>query len=662
MNGTLFATLPVATQPLVAGTPADLSPEEKSAGAQQSTVRRAGENSALLEATLQLPADMLVHNNQITFEFVGHYTLQCEDPAHSTLWAHVDNNSSIELQGDLLPLQNDLKLLPLPFYDAAVNLHPIVPMVFLNQPSTRALEAAGIVSSWFGLLPNDGRPVRFPVSIGQIPPGNVVVLSENRSDLPPGLHVQSSGGATVAIRTNPSDPYGKVLILSGDTADDLVTAARALALQRNLWQGDQVSVSLKPLPASKPDDAPRWLPTDTKEPVTLGQIMQAGDLQGDGSVPVGIYFRMPPDIVSDAPPNIPFHLDYRYNPVPLGNDSTLQVYANGAFVSSTPMPHAERASQALTTDISIPKVNLRPFSNSLMVNFAFQLAKKGRCQDTAPLNLQGAVLRSSYFDVRGLPHLANLPDLELFANAGYPFTRMKDLSETVVVLPESPGVDEIELFLTIMGHFGAQTGYPVTRVTVSGPEGLRTDGQHDYILLGTVDDQPALNTVSSRLPVQIQGGGLRVHDTQGFFAPLQNAWWKVRSSDHVGSGQLETSGGLPDALIEGVEWPRHRSLVVVALRDHTVIPAFLTTFLRVAESSDIGQSVSVLHGTQFSSYRIGNDNYHVGSLGAFTVVKLFFAQYPWAVVIVVFLACILLAALLRVWLRRRARRRLQNEE
>lgn len=664
VNNTLFATLPVTTQPTMSSVPSDLTPEEKTAASQKLTFKRVNENGALLEATLEMPAEMLVHDNQITFEFVGHYTLQCEDPSHSTLWAHVDANSSIELQGSLLPLQDDLKLLPLPFYDAAVNLHPVIPIVFLNQPSNKALQAAGIVSSWFGLLPSDFRSVRFPVSFGQIPQGNVVLIAESAADLPPSLNLQSSGGPTVAMRTNPSDPYSKVLIVMGDSGDDLVNAARALALQRNMWQGSQVSVSFKALPKSLPDDAPRWLPTDTKDPVNIGRIMNTGDLQGDGSVPVGVYFRIPPDVINYAPANIPFHLEYRYNPVPLANESTLQFYANAAYVSSTPMPHSEKASAVLKTEIPIPSVNMRPFSNSLMLKFVFQIAKKNKCQDTAPLNLQGAVLKESYLDLRDIPHLAALPDLELFANAGYPFTRMKDLSETVAVLPDNPGADEIELFLTLMGHFGAQTGYPVTNVSVTGSDGLRGDGSRDYLVLGTPEDQPALNALSGRLPVQIQSSGLRVEDTQGFFAGLRNAWWKVRSSDHVQTGQLETSGGLPDALMEGIEWPKRseRSVVVIALRDRTVIPTFLTTFLRVAQTSDIGQSVSVLHGTQFSSYRIGNDNYHVGSLGVWTYLKLFFAKYPWAVVILVIVACILLATLLRVWLRRRARLRLQGED
>jgi cellulose synthase (UDP-forming) len=659
MNGTLFATLPVTTQPR--GAASDLTPEEKRSESSQISVKRLSETSALLEASLMIPADMLVHNNQLTFEFVGHYTLQCEDPSHSTLWSQVDANSSIELAGSLLPLQDDLKLLPLPFYDAAVNLHPVVPIVFLNQPSPKAMQAAGIVASWFGIM-TDYRPVHFPVTFGQIPPGNVIVIGGDARELPESLKVQSSGGATVAVRANPSDPYSKVLVLTGDRDDDLVTAARALALQRNLWEGNQVHVNLAPIKKSEPDDAPRWMPTDRL--TTLGQIMQTGDLQGDGSVPVGAYMRLPPDLYTERLGSLTFHMEYRYNGIPLANESSLQVYMNGAYVSSTPMPHSERASAKLSTEIPVPVVDLRPFSQSMMMKFFFQIAKKNKCQDTAPMNLQGAILKDSYLDIRDIPHWAVLPNLELFSNAGYPFTRLKDLSETGVIMPDAPGTDEIEMFLTMMGHFGAQTGYPVTEVTVSNAEGMKTDEAKDYLVMGTVEDQPALTSLNKSLPVQIQSNGLRVEDTRGFFNPLQHAWWKVRSSDHVQTGQLETAGGLPDALIEGMEWPRgsNRSVVVIALRDHTVVPTFLNTFLRVATTSDIAQSVSVLHGTQFVSYRLGNDVYRVGYLSIWFRMKMLFSEFPALVVVMVLVTCLLLATLIRVALRRKARVRLQGNE
>ena len=281
LNGTLFATLPVTAQPVQAR--GDLTPEQKVAEQQVLNVTR-DENNALLEATLTMPSDMLVHNNEITFEFIGHYTLQCEDPSHSTLWSHVDATSTIELAGSLLPLQNDLKLLPLPFYDAAVNLHPVVPIVFLSQPSPRGMRAAGIVASNFGILTND-HPVHFPVSFGTIPQGNAIVIAENPADLPASLNVTSINGPTIAMRTNPTDPYSKVLILTGDSADNLVIAAQALVLQKDMLAGDQQTVQLVQKPRERqPDDAPRWLSTEHR--TTLADITE-GERSAGGWVGAG---------------------------------------------------------------------------------------------------------------------------------------------------------------------------------------------------------------------------------------------------------------------------------------------------------------------------------------------------------------------------------------
>ena len=665
LNGTLFATLPVVNAPTFTGTMEnDLTAAQKLAS-QQALVATRNENNALIEATLTLPAELLVHDNEITFEFIGHYTLQCEDPSHSTLWSHVDSNSTIELAGGLLPLQNDLKLLPLPFYDVAVNLHPTVPIVFLSTPSPKALQAAGIVTSWFGIL-TDYRPVRFPVTFGSIPQGNAVVISENAADLTASLGITGSSGPTVAMKTNPMDPYSKLLVLTGDNADDLLVAARALTMQHDMLAGDSTHVgALKSLRKLEPDDAPRWLPTDRI--TTIDAIAQQGDLQGDGSVPVGIYSRTPPDLCYDckAKQNLAFQLYYRYNAIPLANESTLQVYMNGAYVSSTPMPHTDKASQDLQTIVPVPVTDMRPFSNSMMLKFVFQIAKKGRCQDTAPLNLQGSIRKDSYLDIRGIPHWAVMPNLEIFSNAGYPFTRMADLSDTAVVLPDAPTSEEIEMYLTFMGHFGAQTGYPVLNVTVTNSDGMKSGSGKDYLVMGTVDDvSGAIGKVSDAMPVKIKSGGLQIEDTQGFFASMQHAWWKVRSSDHIESGKLETAGGLPDAMIEGVEWPRNsgRSVVVVALRDKSIVPNFLQVFLKTSQSSDISQSVSVLNGTRFASYRIGNEVYHVGSLDWLIRIQLFASQYPWLIVVLAVIICLLVAILIRAMLRRHARRRLQALE
>ena len=61
LNGTLFATV----QP----TPGQLG----------------GSSSEDAEAELNIPPELLVHDNALTIQFIGHYTMVCEDPANTTL-------------------------------------------------------------------------------------------------------------------------------------------------------------------------------------------------------------------------------------------------------------------------------------------------------------------------------------------------------------------------------------------------------------------------------------------------------------------------------------------------------------------------------------------------------------------------------------------------
>ena len=633
LNGTLFAT--------VAVNPATASGQ-----------------SAMLESTLTVPADLLALDNQLRIEFIGHYAQQCEDPANSTLWVQIDPSSAMELVGTLRPAGNDLNALPVPFHESGVSPRQAVPIVFLGRPSAKAMQAAGIIASWLGVL-DSRRPVRFSVSFGTIPAGNAIVIAENGAAIPASLGVGEISGATVAMAANPSDAASSVLVVAGRDADELLPAATALPLHGDTWQGSRITVRDLTVPAVRePDDAPRWMAPGED----FGGLAQVGDLQGDGSVPLNVTMRVPPDLFYGEKQNLPFHLSYRYNGIPLGNDSTLQVYMNGAFVSSTPMPHTDKASTVLETVVPVPVVDMRPFANTMTLKFAFQPATREHCDAAEPMNLQGAVLGDSRLDTTDVAHLTVLPNLELFANAGYPFTRKADLADTVVVLPDEPTGAELEMFLAMMGHFGAQTGYPVLHVTVTNAAGMNSDGSRDYLVMGVAADQPALKVLSEALPVGVDGGELQVHDTRGLLD--RAVWWRTAGADHVDVGELETEGGLPDALLEGIEWPARsgRSVVVVVVRDETAIPGFISGFLEGSQGATIAKSVSVLHGAEFSSYRLGRDAYRVGDVSPVLRVTILFQEYPWLIAIVAAAFCFLIAVMMRAKLRRRARERLQGSE
>ena len=641
LNGTLFATI------------------------QPSAGKFGGSDGSDAEADFTIPPELLVHSNTLTIEFIGHYTMGCEDPANTSLWARVHRNTSLDIRGDLLPLADDLKQLPVPFVDPAVTQPLSIPVVFPAPPSYKAIQAAGIVTSYFGLV-SENRPVRFPVRIGAIPQGNAIVIAENAASLPAGLNLSGARGPTVAIRTNPDDPYGKILIVTGASANDAVIAAQAIALHGDILNGAQTPINNFTLPSKQaPDAAPRWARTD--QTIPLWDYTSSDQLQGDGSAPLNVYFRIPPDLYYETGgPDTRLHLVYRYNSIPIGPISSMQVRINNAFLGSTPLVPGQDTSRTTQTDVAVPAVNLRPFSNTLSFDYTFQLARRQNCDDTTPTNLQGAILRDSYLDLRGYPHWTPLPNLEIFSNAGFPFTRLADLSETTVVLPPTPTEQEIETFITLMGHFGRQTGFPGLRVTVSGPDALHDGAATDFLIIGTGNDQPAFLKLGTHLPVSLESGQVQVHGTQNFIMnALHNAWWKLRSSEHTESGGL-TAGGTPDAVIEGIESPYdiggNRSIVAIHFKDASTFEPFISTFLNVQQSSDISKSVSVLHGTEFRSFRVGAQVYYVGALPWWSQLRLWAAEYPWLIAVIVVVLAFLLATWTRQWLRSRARARLTMME
>ncbi len=618
-------------------------------------------------ASIDLPAELLVRKNVLSFVFVGHYTMQCEDPTNSTLWARVEKSSRLEISGVPFSLEDNLKILPLPFYDGAVSsMTASIPVIFASRPSSQALEAAGVVASWFGVITRS-RPLDFPVSIGSaLPRGNAVLFIERYTDIPAGMDLNLAG-PTVAERTNPSDPYGKLLIIAGSDSDQVLTAARGLALGNSLLQGRTLNISDLQLPPPRAaDDAPLWLSPDRLSP--LWNYSSDIDLQSDGSGPVAVYLRIPPDLYYSSRETLPLRLDYRYNAISLAANSTMRLRANGTLVNEIALPHETEPKQTSAASFSIPLVGLRPFSNTLLFDFYFQIAKSGNCQNTPPIDLQGAILRSSYLDLRGLYHWAPMPNLELFANAGFPFTRFADLSQTRIIMPAKVSSAEIMVFLGLMGNFGEATGYPALRVQVGDPSALGDDV--DYLILGTPQDQPAFQQLASRLHVAIDGNGFKIQDTGGFFSFIERAWWKVsevRPGWWWRLGQVKETDGLlaalsefPDALLQGIPspWGAQRSIVTLTLKNNDAAKPFLDTFWRTSMSDDISQSVSVLHGDEFSSYRLGNSYYYVGHLPWWLLVRFWMHAYPGLIVVFAIIIALLTLPLLRIRLRSRVNQRL----
>ena len=604
---------------------------------------------------LPVPTEVLVRNNEISFDFAGGTVLSPQAQTRQPALASIGANSTLFVAGDPIPFKNDLSLLPLPLFDADLQSTTTIPFVFLTSPTPQGLQAAGVVASWLGILAST-KPVRFSVSIGDIPHGNAIVFADNYALLPPALRV-SGGGAALSLKTNPSDPDGSVLILSGDDSGQVLNVARALSLMTLSHPrdgefasalGDSIRVGDFTMPdPRKIDDAPRWLPTSHL--TSLWDMSSKDSLKSDGSQSLPVYFRVPPDLYYGENQNLNLKLAYSYNGAPIAPGSSLRVFANGNLIVEAPLAPG---SGTLQKDriVLLPVAALRPFGNTLLFNFDFVPANPNGTGPTAADKLRGAILQDSYLDVRGLDRWAKLPNLELFANAGFPFTRHADLADTTIIVPTTPTPKEIALFLYLMSHWGSQTGYPALRVEVAGSDTvMRAD--NDYLVLGNATDQPAFAPLSGALPVSFDSLGVHVREPSGLLDNLLSTWRRLRGKafSELTPAEADT---LPEILIEGIESPFFpgRSIVVMSLRDDAAVEKFADVFLDRSQSSDISQTVSMLRNGKFTSYDMETPVYHVGNIAPYPLLRLWFAENFWLLLIVVMLLSLALAKYARDYL------------
>ena len=46
-----------------------------------------------LQRDIDIPARLITEFNRLNLELIGHYTMECEDPAHTSLWANIGNDA-----------------------------------------------------------------------------------------------------------------------------------------------------------------------------------------------------------------------------------------------------------------------------------------------------------------------------------------------------------------------------------------------------------------------------------------------------------------------------------------------------------------------------------------------------------------------------------------
>lgn len=600
----------------------------------------------VVSRTIDLDPRLFVDYNRITVQMIAHYTTdQCEDPYHSSLWADISPTTSLTLTTAGVTLPNSLALLPAPFFDRHDNRLLTLAFVLPQNQQQQTLRAAGIVASWFGALA-DYRHARFTVASALPADAHAVVLAMPGA-APPGVALPDIKGPTVAVIDNPAAPAQsgrKLLVIAGRNEKELETAAEAVALGRAGMTGNVALIRSVDLGHSRrPYDAPNWAPVN--RPIQFRELVtDPQQLQVSGYSPplIRVNLRVPPDLYAWAHQSVPLDVHYRYTAPSTYNDSILNTDINYQLVRSERLkpqrasgdnvrinvPLLSSIDANATDEVGVPVFRIAA-NNQLQFQFHMDSQKTGLCASSAADVARASIDPDSSIDFSGFAHYTALPNLSYFATSGFPFSRMADLSETAVVVPDAPGPDDLAAALTLLGRVGEWTGLPALRVAVVPASKVATVGGRDLLVIGSGSAGDLLARWGKSLPMLVSQGNtvlkLRDQRSGGTWTGLFSGGRDVEGP--VGLATIATSG--PLAALVGFESPlaKKRSVVAVVATSPAQFGSVLDGLQDDAHVSLVRGDLAVFRGQQIDSLRVG-DTYLVGDLPWYARFWVFVSHYP----------------------------------
>ncbi|EFE96902.1 cellulose biosynthesis cyclic di-GMP-binding regulatory protein BcsB [Serratia odorifera] len=611
--------------------------------------------------------------NRLKLVFVGHYQNICENPASSTLWLEIGKSSALKLRYQTLPLKNELSHFPEPFFDNRDNRPLTLPMVFAGQPDITQQRAAGILASWFGSKAQ-WRGQSFPAMFDTLPDRHAVVFATNQQRPAFLRDYPAVNGPTVEMIGHPDNPYVKLLLIQGRDDNDLVTAVKGIAQGNILFRGQNVTVDkVEQLAPRQPYDAPNWVRTD--RPMTFTELQQyAEQLQTSGiePSPISLTMNLPPDLFLIRSTGIDMRLKYRYTPPRIQDGSRLNVNLNNQFIQAYSLvPEHEQGAQLLRLpltqglidsdrNVTIPALRLGAV-NQLRFDFDYTTllasGAEGRCETYSFTQNHAVIDGSSTIDFSGYRHFMAMPDLRAFANAAFPFSRLADLSQTLVLVNKQPQPAQVSALLDALGNIGAQTGYPALAVSLSDDWAQAKEKDADILMIGTIPPE------------------LRDDKKVSLLVDATESWVKQpRRQPPLPSMEVMADDSKPDsrtaigsegamAAIVGVQSPFNdqRSIVALLADSPRGYQLLGNALLDSGKRAAMFGSVSVIRESGVNSLRVG-DIYYVGHLPWWERVWHALSTHPVLLAVLAVIVVVILALMLWRGLKAFSRRRLSPED
>lgn len=471
---------------------------------------------------LDIPAAMVVGQNNLSFSVTDENALQCEQNLSDKYWVTILPTSSIQLSSQILDIGRDLSHFPRPFFDPLSMQSSSVAFIFGQTVKPETVTAAAMLASYFGLLSNY-RSVDFPVHLNELPTQNGIVFGAPGEKIG-NITLPDASGPTLQMIDNPGNPVFKLLLIIGRNSGELRQATYRLISSPLPSRQNLIQVQDQGIPERQPYDAPRWI--DTTKPVYLKDLvpnLDALTVNGLYHDSIRVGFRAAPDLFLWDGDFIPVNINYRF-PTESWIDedhSQLSITLNGTFLRSLSVNKrglVETAWHKLGGDTRQESYNLQlaPYliygDNQLAFYFALKPKPDASCSLLTSNNIKSRIDPDSFIDLSKTHHFTVLPNLSYFVGASFPFSRLADFSQTVLLLPAKPEANEIAALLAMAARAGNATGIPLNHVEIQ--LGLAGDGAQladkDVLAFSSLKQTGLIQDLLARSPFDMRNGLLSV--------------------------------------------------------------------------------------------------------------------------------------------------------
>lgn len=523
--------------------------------------------SEIGSAVFNVPPNLIQDYNDISMVVQQNNDAKCSDPSDPTLWTEILPDSKLLFDYQLQPIPLSFNRYPYPFFDE-LSLEPNRIAYLLPTVTQAWLSSASRVQATLGRFA-DFRPMetRLVQDIDEVEANERVVVIGTPADQPAlksldlpfkisqnqvldGSKNPLPEGVGLLILTTTQKGSVPVLVVTGNGAQGVAKAAQFLAQPdtRQLGTGQAILVSdLKTVPTPSSRNWPRYLPesnsfklSDLKTPIE-GKPFQDITVRGSGAWPIEFDFRALPD--DEFTRGSYMNLRYSYGPQVNPRLSAVEVLLNDVFIGGARLTSEDGANRQ-TLKVDLP-ANLIDSTSKIKVAFRLNPKEPPQCGKITDQQLTGTVHADTSFKLNRETSV-KLPDLKLL-RSGFPLTAPQDLSNTAIVIPQSPSNTDLLSLLTVSERLGRLSQADTINLDAYTLDALPSEisKTHHLVGIGIREKFP--------FPKVFESGGFRLSDA---------------FSRQTSQGSIQT---LPDTegVIKEVLSPENSDRILLALSAQT---------------------------------------------------------------------------------------------